>query len=158
MNYVCLDSSVLLKLLTWEDGSEAAAELMERIVESGQVVILPAFAWAEVGSVLRKKARKKEITHEEAGEAWHLFCQLKIISYLESEKIAGASWEIAVKENLPTLYDAAYLAVAESAAQDCGGTCEFWTADERMVNALGGKKKYVKLLETEKTAMAGKEK
>ncbi len=145
MTYVCLDSSILLKLLTWEDGSEAAAELLERIVEAGQMVILPAFAWAEVGSVLRKKARKKEIAFAEAEEAWRMFCQLKIISYLESEKIAGLSWEIAGQENLPTLYDAAYLAVAESVAQDRGG-CELWTADERMVNALSGRKKYVKLL------------
>lgn len=148
MSFVCLDSSILLKLLTWEEGSEAATELMEHIVESGQTVILPAFAWAEVGSVLRKKARKKDITPEEAEEAWRMFRRLKIISYLENEKVSDASWEIAAKENLPTLYDAAYLAVAEITAKDFGETCEFWTADERLVNTLGDRKKYVKLLGT----------
>lgn len=43
-DYVCLDSSILVKLLTWEEGSEAAAELMERIAASGQKVVLPPFA------------------------------------------------------------------------------------------------------------------
>ncbi|WP_338835555.1 hypothetical protein [Neomoorella thermoacetica] len=58
------------------------------------------------------------------------------------------SWDIAAKENLPTLYDAAYLAVAEITAKDSRETCEFWTADERLVNTLGERKKYVKLLGT----------
>ncbi|MBE3586889.1 MAG: type II toxin-antitoxin system VapC family toxin [Thermoanaerobacter sp.] len=145
--YVCLDSSVLIKLLTWEEGSDAAAALMERIVESGRTIVLPAFAWAEVGSVLRQKARRKEITPEEAEEAWRMFGRLKIITYLENERVSAVAWDIAVKENLPTLYDAAYLAVAEIAAQQSeGGVCEFWTADERLVNTLGGRKKYVRLL------------
>ena len=148
MSFVCLDSSILVKLLTWEDGSEAAAGLMERIVESGQAVVLPAFAWAEVGSVLRKKARKKEITPEEAGEAWRMFRRLRIISYLDNERVSGAAWEIAAKENLPTLYDAAYLAVAEVAAKDSGKICEFWTADEKLVNTLGDRRKYVRMLGT----------
>ncbi|OAT83681.1 type II toxin-antitoxin system VapC family toxin [Desulfotomaculum copahuensis] len=146
MSFVCLDISILVKLLTWEDGSEAAADLMERIVESGQNVVLPAFAWAEVGSVLRKKTRKKEITPEEAGEAWRMFRRLRIISYLDNEKVSGTAWEIAATENLPTLYDAAYLAVAEVVAKD-SGACDFWTADERLVNSLGDRKKYVRLLE-----------
>ncbi|HHW42500.1 MAG TPA: type II toxin-antitoxin system VapC family toxin [Desulfotomaculum sp.] len=150
MSFVCLDSSILVKLLTWEDGSEAAAELMDRVVESGQTVILPAFAWAEVGSVLRKKVRKKEITPEEAGEAWRMFRRLRIISYQDNEKVSGAAWEIAAKENLSTLYDAAYLAVAEVAAKDAGKVCEFWTADERLVNSLDGRKKYVRLLQNKK--------
>ncbi|MBE3588349.1 MAG: type II toxin-antitoxin system VapC family toxin [Thermoanaerobacteraceae bacterium] len=148
MSFVCLDSSILVKLLTWEDGSEAAAELMESVVESGRTVILPAFAWAEVGSVLCKKARKKEITPEEAEEAWRMFHRLRVISYLDNEKVSGAAWEIAAKENLPTLYDAAYLAVAEVTAKDSKEACEFWTADERLVNTLGGRKKYVRLLGT----------
>ena len=148
MSFVCLDSSILVKLLTWEDGSEAAAELMERIVESGQTVVLPAFAWAEVGSVLRKKVRKKEITPEEAGEAWRMFRRLRIISYLDNERVSAAAWEIAAKENLPTLYDAAYLAVAEVAAKDFGKICEFWTADEKLVNTLGDRRKYVRMLGT----------
>lgn len=146
-DYVCLDSSILIKLLTWEEGSEAAAELMERIAASGQKVILPPFAWAEVGSVLRKKAGKKEISAAEAEEAWRMFRQLKIITYLESEKVSGAAWEIAGKENLPTLYDAAYLAVAEVTAKDSGKECAFWTADKSLVESLGGRKKYVRLLE-----------
>ena len=54
-SYVCLDSSVLIKLLSWEEGSEVAAELMEKIVANELSIVLPSFAWAEIGSVLRQK-------------------------------------------------------------------------------------------------------
>jgi len=139
-NVVCLDSSVLVKLLTWEDESETAAHLMEKVVEREQTVVLPDFAWAEVGSVLRRKARTGEISAEDMERLWKIFRNLKVISYIGGEDIAETTWRISMEENLPTLYDAAYMAVAEKS----GG--EFWTADEKLVNSLGEKRKYVKLL------------
>ena len=48
--------------------------------------------------------------------------------------------------DLPTLYDAAFLAVAEEIKEKTTNTCEFWTADERLINSLSGKKNYVNLL------------
>lgn len=139
--FVCLDSSVLVKLLTWEEGSEAAAALMDEIVEKGQKVALPGFAWAEVGSVLRQKVKRNEITAEEAEEAWQTFHRLKVVTYLDGEEAPLRAWRISVAEDLPTLYDAAYLAVTE-----LNGDCEFWTADERLVSILKGRKKYIKSL------------
>ena len=108
-------------------------------------VVLPAFAWAEVGSVLRHKVRAKEITPEEAGKAWDAFCGLSVITFLDAGNVRHSAWSISTAENLATLYDAAYLAVAEAAGPD-GEPCEFWTADERLVNPLGGNKKYVRQL------------
>ena len=56
---ICLDSSVLIKLLVSEEDTDKAVNLMGRIVVSQQTIILPDFAWAEIGTVLRKKAAKK---------------------------------------------------------------------------------------------------
>ena len=56
------------------------------------------------------------------------------------------AWQISCPHDLPTLYDAAFLAVAEMAAEATGEVCEFWTADERLVNSLLGSHPYVRLL------------
>lgn len=137
---ICLDSSVIIKYLTWEEGSEEAIDLMNKILEKGQTIVLPSFAWAEVGSVLRKKVRRKEIKSEEAGEIWNLFCRLKIIDYIQDSNIINLAWQISNRENLSTLYDAAYIAVAKANDNtDTGDRCEFWTADEKLINSLTDK-------------------
>jgi predicted nucleic acid-binding protein len=143
--FICIDCSIIIKLLTWEEGSDKAADLIEKVVEEGRTIVLPDFAWAEVGSVLRKKVARKEITAEEAEEAWGIFSRLKIIDYMGYETAAGA-WRISVEENLSTLYDSAYLSVAESAAGKSKSVCEYWTADEKLVNSLSDKRGYVRCL------------
>ena len=145
-SYVCLDSSVLIKLLSWEEGSEVAAELMEKIAANELSIVLPSFAWAEIGSVLRQKVLRKEITVEEAEESWRMFRRLRNITYMDSEEVMNIAWRISTEEKLSTLYDASYLSVAETVAKQSNEVCEFWTADKRLVNSLKDKK-YVKLLQ-----------
>lgn len=144
-NYICLDSSVLIKVLVSEEDSDKAASLMEAIVNNRQTVVLPGFAWVEVGSVLRKKINRKLLSYEQAETLWEEFNQLEILNYVSDVSIMRAAWRIAEEEKLPTLYDAAYLAVAEIISKQAGGICEFWTADERLANSVKDKK-YVKLL------------
>ncbi|ACV64147.1 PilT protein domain protein [Desulfofarcimen acetoxidans DSM 771] len=144
-SYVCLDSSVLIKLLTWEEGSDAAAELMEEIAANELSIVLPSFAWAEIGSVLRQKALRKEIMVEEAEESWRIFRRLRNITYMDDEEVMNTAWQISTEEKLSTLYDASYLAVAETVTKQSNEVCELWTADKRLVNSLKGKE-YVKLL------------
>lgn len=144
-SYICLDSSVFVKLLVNEEDSEKAALLMEMVVNERMTVVLPDFAWAEVGTVLRKKLARKLITQEQAEIAWESFNSLGIITFVNDISVMRAAWRIADKEKLPTLYDAAYLAVAESISRQNGEECEFWTADERLTN-LVTHKRYVKLL------------
>lgn len=143
---VCLDSSVLIKLLTWEEESDAAAELMEDIVANELSLVLPSFAWAEIGSVLRQKILRKEITTEEAEESWRIFRRLRNFNYMNDHEVISAAWRISTEEKFLTLYDASYLAVAETVTKQSNQVCEFWTADKRLVNALGGKKEYIRLL------------
>lgn len=66
----CLDTGVWIKFLVVEEPaelSEAAAELVLRALTTARLVV-PAFAWAEVGSVLRKKVRQRLLAPEEAAE------------------------------------------------------------------------------------------
>jgi len=145
-SYICLDSSVLIKLLVNEEGSDKAASLMEMVVNNRMTVVLPDFAWVEVGTVLKKKVARGLISPEQADIAWESFNSLGVITFVNDISVMRAAWRIADEEALPTLYDAAYLAVAEILSRQNGEECVFWTADKRLINSLGGRKQYVKLL------------
>lgn len=138
-SYICLDSSVLIKLLVLEDNSDKAATLMQRVVGNNQTVVLPSFSWAEVGSVLRKKVSRKIISPEQSEIAWEAFNNLGILNFINDSIVMRAAWHIAAREKLPTIYDAAYLAVAEIISRQSNEVCEFWTADEALINAVKGK-------------------
>lgn len=146
-NYICLDASVLVKILVQEEHSEKATALMERVIQKKQLIVLPPFAWVEVGTVLRKKRRSNELSVQEADDLWFEFRLFPGIEYLSDDELMDRAWKISRYFDLPTLYDAAYLAVAEVVEERTGDVCEFWTADERLINSLGGKRKYVMLLQ-----------
>jgi len=142
----CFDTSVLVKVLVPEQGSQEAAGLLRRALTNGFRLIAPAFAWAEVGTVLRKKVRSGLITESEADTAWKRFTSLAI-EYVHDAGIPEMTWKISSKLDLPTMYDASFLAVCERAAQESRGAVEFWTADQELVKDLGYlAPKYVRLL------------
>jgi predicted nucleic acid-binding protein len=54
--YICLDTSVFIKLFFEEEDSFKAKVLMQKIIKDNQIIVLPAFARVEMGSVFRKKS------------------------------------------------------------------------------------------------------
>ncbi|MDD3880334.1 MAG: type II toxin-antitoxin system VapC family toxin [Syntrophomonas sp.] len=146
-SYICLDSSVLIKVLVNEEDSDKAVTLMERVINERMTVVLPDFAWAEVGSVLRKKVSRRLINPKQAVVAWEAFNSFGVITFINDVSVMRAAWQIADKEKLPTLYDAAYLAVAEIMAKQNGEECEFWTADNKLASSVKNKS-YVKVLQS----------
>ena len=128
---VCLDAGVWIKALVAEEGSDRAARLVAQVTVVGRVVA-PTFCWAEVGSVLRKKVRAGEITVDESNDAWADFKAMPI-DFVDDAAVRDLTWSLAERYAQPTLYDAAYLAVAELPN---GATREFWTADQAVVDAL----------------------
>lgn len=50
---LCLDTSILIKYLTPDEQEEAATTLVLGALQDGSRLVAPAWAWAEVGSVLR---------------------------------------------------------------------------------------------------------
>lgn len=146
--YICVDTSVFIKLFFEEEDSFRAKVLMQKIIEDNQIIVLPAFAWAEMGSIFRKKIRSRELTLQEAYEMWTGFREFPGIEYIEEDSIMDRAWMISCYFDLPTLYDAAFLAVAEIIGDKTMDICELWTADERLVNSLRGKKDYVNSLKS----------
>lgn len=141
---VVFDSSVLLKLFILEEDSDTAAQLVTQHLEAHDHVVAPSWAWAEVGSTLARRLRARATPEPEAMTSWRRFLELPI-DYLDDRAIRERTWEIARAFDLPTLYDAAFMAVTEVAP----GPPErsFWTADEDLVRRLGRRRPaYVRLL------------
>jgi predicted nucleic acid-binding protein len=141
---VTLDSSVLVKLVIDEEGSELAERLVHAQLDANDPIVAPGWAWAEVGSALRRHVRRAAIPAERATDLWRLFLEVPVM-YLDEPAIRERTWSIAVEYGLPTLYDATFLAVTELAA----GPAErsFWTADAELVRRLGRRRPtYVHLL------------
>lgn len=129
---LCLDAGVWIKALVAEEGSDQATRLVLEATTAARLVA-PAFCWAEVGSVLRKKVRAGEITVEESIDAWADFQEMPI-DYMDQRAVRDRTWLLAEQFGQPTLYDAEYLAVTEQA--NAAGR-QFWTADQALFDTLG---------------------
>lgn len=127
MNRVCLDASVWVKLLTEEPGTDAAQDLVLRLLREQKEIIAPPIMKVEVGSVLRKKWNRKLLDSETLQELWRKFTELPI-KYVNDNRMDELAWEIADANRLVHLYDAVYLAISDG--------IDFWTADERLMNAV----------------------
>ena len=138
---LCLDISVVIQYLVPEQLQIQAEALVLEAVENEVRMVAPAFAWAEIGSVLRKKIRAGLLTDEEAKGCFDDFCQLPI-EYIDTAEIRARAWEIAQQYQLSTLYDTSFLACTES----IGTNCQFWTADKTLLNQLGQRLSYVREL------------
>lgn len=135
---ICLDTGVWIKFLVAEEPAEvrdAATHLVMRSLTSGRLVA-PAFAWTEVGSVLRKKVRQSLLQMEQAEQLWDLFGRLPI-QYVDTPALRGRAWDLAEQYGLPTLYDAAFLSCTEVSHAPEEAAREFWTTDEVLLRSLG---------------------
>jgi predicted nucleic acid-binding protein len=150
---VCLDAGVWVKALAAEDLSPEAAHVVADSIGNGSLVA-PAFCWAEVGSVLRKKVRARDLSAEEAAGAWTDFRAMPV-KFIDTLQLRSRAWELAERYGQPTLYDAAYLACTEVVE---GSSRTFWTADDALLATLGsGRPAYVRhLREASRRATGGR--
>jgi predicted nucleic acid-binding protein len=139
---LCLDSCIFIAYFTPDEAMSGVDDLLLAALNEEASLIAPSFTWAEVGSVLRKKQRRSLLTAEEAADCYAEFCNLPI-QYVDSTALQARTWQLAVHYQLPTLYDAAFLACAEQSA------AEFWTADQALIRQLDPLPDYVHALSPE---------
>jgi len=136
---VCADASILIKLMTTEPDSDRADGLWEQWKNQGVEVVAPTLLLFELTSVLRNKVHRGLLTAEEGDIAFDMMEQLPISIRFPSG-LHRRAWELATELNRPAAYDSHYLALAEIEG------CYFWTADERLFNAVKGQLPWVKWL------------
>jgi predicted nucleic acid-binding protein len=139
---IILDASVAVKLVLDEEHREHAQALYEQAIRDGQPVLAPALLRAEVvNAIYRRRLRRTDdaLTSDEAQAAVDSFLAIPI-TLSEPEGLFSAAYSLALTYELPTVYDAVYVSLAQML------DVELWTADRRLLNALAGRLPWVRWL------------
>ncbi len=138
-SWVCIDASVVLSALAPDTFSDRALALWEMWQRDNDSLIAPTLLNYEVASTLRRLVYSGLLTDVEGEQAFQRFLRMDI--HVSNQRgIIPLAWEFAKEFGRPRAYDTSYLAVAY--LRDC----EFWTADERLYNAVRHKLTWVKWL------------
>lgn len=136
---VCIDANLIIWTLVPFPLSDVAEALLEKWQREQTTLIAPALFAFEVTSSLRRLVYLEEITAGEGERAFEQFLKLDI-RLSRQRGIYPLAWRLAKRFNRPRAYDAAYLALAQLRG------CDFWTADERLYNAVRHEMEWVKWL------------
>jgi predicted nucleic acid-binding protein len=112
-----------------ETYTEPAKALLRRWQQASIHIAAPTLFRYEIISVMRKSAFRSLFTADEALKSRDFLMEYPVHLMIDDD-LLRRGYDLAAKFNRPTAYDAQYLAVAERLK------CEFWTADERLVNAV----------------------
>jgi predicted nucleic acid-binding protein len=135
---VCIDATVLIKLVVEEPGSDRVDRLWEEWILSSIPILAPALVQYEVAGVLRDRARRRQLSEALASSALSAALHMEGLEVVNSIDMHLRAWELALRLGLST-YDATYLALAETK------NCELWTADRRLYKSVRDKLDYVRL-------------
>lgn len=124
MKKIVVDASVAVKWFIPEIHSESAIRLFDNSIK----LLAPSLIYAEVGNILWKKFRLKELTQESAQGILNDFKKMPL-EISDHQSLLETAWHIAAKYQR-TFYDSLYLALAQTE------NCLFATADQIFVNAL----------------------
>ena len=128
---VVVDSGIFLAAVLQEPYSKQADRLINFWNQQRIQIVAPTLFRYEVAAVIRKHVYRKNLTSETAGKVrLQLKPLLANITFMIDERLLERGYEIAEHFQRPTAYDSQYLAVAERL------NCSFWTADERLFNAI----------------------
>ncbi len=124
MKKIVVDASIVVKWFIPEIHSEHAIRLLNKPIK----FLAPNLIYAEVGNILWKKLRLKELTQESAQDILNDFKKIPL-EVIDNHILLETAWQIATKYQR-TFYDSLYLALAYIE------NCLFVTADQVFINAL----------------------
>lgn len=143
MNTLVIDASIAIKWVIEEEGTPQALTLRRTAR-----LLAPELLVAECANILWKKARRNELSREEALLAARLL-QTAAIELVPTRSLLAAATRIAIALDHPA-YDCLYLALAIE------NDCRFVTADERFLRKLGGRRSRFRAKAVLLTEAAGK--
>ena len=127
---ICIDASILIRLLIGGDGSNRVADLWSEWKAAQHRLIAPSLMPYEVANTLHQYVRHGSLQPNEAADALRIALSLNIQLYRDSALHTQAA-NLARKLDLPATYDAHYLALAQQMS------AVFWTADQRLIRQAG---------------------
>ncbi len=127
---ICVDASVAAKWSFMEVYSSEAWALLRDALEQQEPIIGPPLLPSEVANIMRQRPRRGQLQLDEVRALLARFRALPIMLQAP-DLLYDPALVLADQHNLPAAYDAQYLALAELV----GAT--LWTADQRLLRALG---------------------
>ncbi|HLB11688.1 MAG TPA: type II toxin-antitoxin system VapC family toxin [Dehalococcoidia bacterium] len=134
---IVADASLVVKLFLNEPDSQQVRTRWREWARMGEVVLAPALLWPETVSTLRRSVHRGILSEAEGDLAFGALEELEI-DVREPAGLYRAAWALAQRFRRPTVYDCCYLALAEMAG------CDLWTADQRLLNAVGASLPWVR--------------
>lgn len=140
MPSVVIDTNILLRMLLPSQRDAVALALWEHLAHLGVDVVIPSQAVSEAMSKIRNEVSRDRLS-ETDGDRY--FGELRaLVASTQVETAQLGAWEVAKLFDRPTTYDSEFYALAERLG------AQFWTADDRFVNAMGTQRPtWVKRLE-----------
>ncbi|PWU02923.1 MAG: hypothetical protein C5B51_20095 [Terriglobia bacterium] len=126
-----IDASVTAKWFIPELHKDKADQLLRDYMSDQIELIGPDLLIPEMGNLLSSRCKRGDITPAEAAESYGLFLSLNI-PMRPSSTLGLAALGLAISERR-SVYDMLYVALAEQSS------CNFVTADQKLVNALSKK-------------------
>ena len=135
---ILLDSGIYLASVLPDEKMAIQAQAVFKDLDAKNLVLCaPTLLRYELISAMRKNVFRGRIASIDAQQMLQKMFSHRIKFYI-SERLVQRAYELAEDHGLPTAYDAQYLAVAEHL------NCEFWTADEKLVNSVSAQLPWVR--------------
>ena len=126
---VCIDANLVVIIVTPEAQRPAVLRLWESLLGQNRELVAPRLLTYEVTAALWRKVWRGLLPQEEAQRAVKAALDIGV-TLLDPPGLSERAFELAAHFRRPAAYDAHYLALAERLS------CPFWTADERLYNAV----------------------
>lgn len=125
------DSGIFIAAVLQEPYRKQAIALINEWATQNIQIVAPVLFRYEVTAVIRKNIYRGILPPALATDVRANLQSLTAnIEFMIDDRLLERGYELAEQFNRPTAYDSQYLAVAERLG------CEFWTADERLFNAV----------------------
>lgn len=132
---ICVDSSVAAKWMFVEEHSIPARALLRDTLAQREPIVGPPLLPSEVANVIHQ--RQGQVRLDEARALLARFLSLPI-ALRAPETLYDRSLVLADQHSLPAIYDAQYVALAGLLG------ARLWTADRRLLRALGNQLPFVR--------------
>lgn len=136
---LCVDANLVIRLVA-DPADEAVRDLWEQWDAEHRHIAAPTLLYYEVSNALYRYQRAGMMSPEAVRLALGAAFALPVRLYGD-EPLHRRALALAERFSLPVAYDAHYLALADW----LGG--EFWTADRKLVRAVGGELPWVRVVE-----------